>query len=247
MSEGSTKLIPSDRKLTDRRTTVADYLATLHPLVEGISKTFGRNCEVVLHDFQQPENSIVAIAGDVTCRRVGGSVSQIGLSIMAAGDDAEDQCNYITRAPNGHVLKSTTMVLRDPDGHVFGALCINLDVTDLRLLASALEELAGSPVQSPEPITFVNEIDQVVSEVINEEETALGCPVNRLTKQDRLKILGALDRRGVFALQRSVPQVAEHLGVSRATVYTDLQEFRGADTDGSKHREDGRSRNPTSF
>lgn len=240
MSEGSTQAVPrSVAKTTDRGTVVDDYFAVLRPVLEGISETFGRNCEVVLHDFRRPENSIVMIAGDVTRRRVGGSVSQIGLSIMAAGEDAEDQYNYITRAPNGRVLKSTTTVLRDPDGHVFGALCINVDVTDLRLLTGVLEELAGSSLQPPEPITFVDEVGQVVSEMINEEEIALSRPLDRLTKQDRLNILRALDRRGIFTLQRSVPQVAEHLGISRATVYTDLHEIRGADADGSKYHEDG--------
>jgi len=67
------------------------YLAFLRPLLNGIAKTFSRNCEVVLHDFRDPEHSIVAIVGDVTHRHIGGTMSQIGLEILAQGDAAQDQ------------------------------------------------------------------------------------------------------------------------------------------------------------
>lgn len=211
-----------------QRQSVDEYLDVLRPVARGIAKSIGRNCEVVLHDFRQPEGSIVEIAGDVTHRHVGGSMSQIGLSIMAQGEDAEDQYNYVTRTSDGRVVKATTMVLRDPDGHVFGALCINFDVTELRLVSGLLEEMAGSPLQPPEPITFSDDVGQVIGAVIDEEELALGRPIDRMDKQERLQIMRALERRGVFALQRSVPQVAEYLGVSRATVYYYLQEIRGS-------------------
>src|SRR3954449_8004919 len=85
----------------------------LAPVLRGIVETFGRNCEAVLHDFRDPEHSIVAIAGDVTHRHVGGSVTRIGLALIAKGDDAEDEINYITRTPSGRIVKSSTILLRD--------------------------------------------------------------------------------------------------------------------------------------
>jgi predicted transcriptional regulator YheO len=204
-----------------------DYLALLHPLLGAIASTFGSRCEVVLHDFRQPDTSIVDLAGNVTDRHVGGSVSEIGLAIIAAGDDAESQYNYVTRAPNGRVLRSTTVPLRDRAGHVFGAFCINVDITELRMLANVLEEWAGTPEQAqPQEVTFVDDVGEVIDRVIQEEESAAGRPVDRFDKHNRLDILRALELRGVFSLQRSVPRVAEHLGVSRATVYTYLRELR---------------------
>lgn len=219
----------SHRESIDTHRAVSPNLAVLIPIVYGIAETFGRKCEVVLHDFQQPESSIVAIAGNVTNRHVGGSVTQIGLSIIAQGDAAQDQFNYVTHAPNGRVLKSSTIVLRDRDGDVIGALCINLDVTELRLLASMAQELVGPPLQTPEPVTFVDDIGQVLQAVIEKEIAVLGNSIDRLTKQERLTILRSLDRRGIFALRRAASQVAEYLGVSRATVYTYLEEIRGTE------------------
>lgn len=202
------------------------YFAMLKPLVSAVAETFGSRCEIVLHDLRKPDNSIVAIAGNVTERHVGGSMSQIGLSVLAAGDQAKDQYNYVTRAPNGRELKSTTVVLRDEQGKPFGLFCINFDITDLRMLAAALEDLVGSDRQPPAHVAFTDDVDQVIDAIMQEENMALGRPLDRLSKQDRLEVLSTLDRRGVFALQRSAPQVAERLGVSRATLYSDLQGLR---------------------
>lgn len=217
-----------DNTSTDRFSPVDDYLAVVRPILRGITETFGRDCEAVLHDFRDPEHSIVAIEGEVTHRHPGGSVTQIGLALIAEGDAARDQFNYITRTPGGRVLKSSTIVLRDPDNRVFGALCINFDITDLRLLASTIGELTGAAVE-PRPVAFADDIGQVIRAVIDEEEVALGRSIDRLTKPERLAIFRALDRRGVFSLQRAVPHVAEYLRISRATAYSYLEEMRSAE------------------
>jgi predicted transcriptional regulator YheO len=210
-----------------RNTSTDDYLSILLPIMRGIRQTFGRHCEVVLHDFRDPEHSIVQIEGDVTNRKRSGSVTQIGLAVIAEGNAAQDRINYITRTPRGRVLKSSTVVLRDNNDRVFGALCINFDITELRMLGSALDGLIDSDSDTePQPIAFVDDVGKVISAVIDEEEIALGRPIDRMTKQDRLSILHALDRRGIFSLQRSVPCVAEYLQISRATVYTYLEEIR---------------------
>lgn len=214
-----------------RISSIDDYLAVIRPILRGIAETFGRNCEVVLHDFRDPEHSIVAIEGNVTNRKPSGSVTQIGLALIAEGDSAQDNINYITRTPTGRVLKSSTVVLRDKDNRVFGALCINFDITELRLMVSTLSELTGSEMETePHPIAFVDDVNKVIRAVIDEEEIALGTSIDRMTKQDRLAIFGALDRRGIFGLQRSVTHVAEYLQISRATAYSYLEEVRSGNT-----------------
>jgi predicted transcriptional regulator YheO len=208
--------------------TMDDFVDLLRPIVQGIHSTFGSRCEVVLHDYRDPEHSIVAVAGDVTHRSIGGSVTQMGLAVIAEGEAATDQINYITRTQDGRVLKSSTIVLRNHEGCVFGALCINFDVTDLRMLVGALGEMAGASDAPATPIAFSDDIGQVIRAVIDEEEVTLGRSIDRMNKQDRLTIFRALEKRGVFTLQRAVPQVAEYLGISRATAYNYLEEIRAA-------------------
>ncbi|MGH2549763.1 MAG: helix-turn-helix transcriptional regulator [Thermomicrobiales bacterium] len=206
--------------------TMDDFVELLRPIVQGIHSTFGSRCEVVLHDYRDPEHSIVAVAGDITHRNIGGSVTQMGLAVIAEGEDATDQINYITRTQDGRVLKSSTIVLRNHAGNVFGALCINFDVTDFRMLVGALGEMAGATDAPVTPVAFSDDFGQVIRAVIDEEEVALGRSIDRMNKQDRLTIFRALENRGVFTLQRAVPQVAEYLGISRATAYNYLEEIR---------------------
>lgn len=214
--------VADEQPLRDR----AAILHALRPIVEGISRTFGGDCEVVLHDFTDPEKSIVAIAGNVTHRKVGGSVTQIGLSLVAQGDEARDQIGYVTQTRDGKVLKSSTLLLRDQEGHVFGAICINLDVTDFRAFSKRLLQLAGPVLATPSAVHFTDDITEVIRAVIDDEEATIGRAPDRSRKEHRLRIVAALKRRGAFAVQRAVPVVAEYLQVSRATVYADLDEIR---------------------
>jgi hypothetical protein len=90
-------------------------------------------------------------------------------------------------------------------------------ITDLRLLASSIEELTGSPAVTPEPIAFTDDIGQVIRAVIDEEEVALGHAIDRMTKQDRLAIFRALERRGIFptALRPERRGISRHLARHR--------------------------------
>ena len=53
------------------------------PIVKFIASMMGENCEVLLHDVRNPENSIVAIEnGHISGRRVGGVLTDLVLKIV---------------------------------------------------------------------------------------------------------------------------------------------------------------------
>ncbi|MFI9173944.1 transcriptional regulator [Streptomyces lincolnensis] len=208
-------------------------LAALAPVVEGLAATFGPVCEVVLHDYRRPERSVVAIAGSVTGREVGGSMSEIGLRMVARGAEAADELNYLTRSRAGGILKSSTMVLRDSTGAVFGAVCVNLDVsavTEAHALLGALAGVARAPADLP-VTTFGNDIDSVVDVMLDAHQLHQNRPWAALDRAERLDLFRSLDERGVFAVRRAVEQVAGRLGISRASAYSYLSQSRAqADT-----------------
>ena len=214
-------------------------LAALTPVIEGLAATFGPTCEVVLHDYRRGEQSVVAVSGAVTGRRVGGALSEIGLSVLARGDAAANDVNYVSRTADGRIVKSSTMPLRDGAGRLFGALCVNVDVTALRQAGDLLTALAGTlPAQLP-VTTFSNDFDDVVDTVVRAEELTRGKPVGSLSRGERAGLLRALDERGVFRVRNAVPRVAERLGVSRSAVYADLAAGR-RDTPGNRSGEENR-------
>ncbi|MFJ3231490.1 transcriptional regulator [Streptomyces sp. NPDC086787] len=201
-------------------------LAALAPVVEGLAATFGPTCEVVLHDYRRGERSVVAVSGEVTGRRVGGALSEIGLAMLARGADAANDLNYVTRTSDGRVVKSSTMPLRDARGELFGALCVNIDVTALRRAGDILTALSGSgPVELPRT-TFAHEFDDVVDAVIRTRELSLGKPLPALTRTERLALIGSLDERGIFRVRGAASRVAERLGMSRSGLYADLAVVR---------------------
>jgi predicted transcriptional regulator YheO len=206
-------------------------LAALRPVIDGLAATFGPTCEVVLHDYRNGEQSVVAVSGTVTGRKVGGALSEIGLAVLAQGDAAVNDVNYVTRTPDGRLVKSSTMPLRDGTGRVFGALCVNVDVTALRQAGDLLAALAGTaPAQVP-VTTFSDDFDEVVDALVRAEETTRGRPVGAMSRPERLELLSALDRRGVFTVRNAVPRIADRLGMSRSAVYADLAEARKARKD----------------
>lgn len=209
--------------------TADAILDAVKALVPGLAATFGRSCEVVLHDYRLGDHSVVAVGGEVTGRHAGGATSELGLRMLAAGEDAEPELNYLTRTESGRTVKSSTLPLRDGDGQVFGALCVNVDVTALRQAADVLADLAGlAGVGGPTaaPTTFTDDFDEVVDSVVRAEELALAKPVDALNRRERLRLLRNLDARGVFAVRGAAPRVAARLGISRASLYTDLAECR---------------------
>lgn len=202
-------------------------LAALTPVVDGLVATLGSFCEVVVHDFRRPESSVVAIAGSVTERAVGGAMSEIGMRILAKGDDAADELNYITRTTSGKMVKSSTMVLRDSSGSVFGALCVNLDITALTQVRTLIGGLGEVTTAATVPTTtFGQDVDAVIDAIVDEHQLRLNKPWAALSREERRDLFRSLNERGVFALRRAVPHVADRLGISRASAYSYLAEIR---------------------
>jgi predicted transcriptional regulator YheO len=201
-------------------------LQVLRPIARGIVQSFGDLSEVVIHDFSDPEHSIVWLEGNVTHRQIGGSVSEIGLAAIQGGDSQEDLIGYLKNNRDGRVLRSSTVMLRDASGHVFGCFCINVDLTDIIGLQRVLARLSPGNKGTVSPVQFTNEIDEVLKRIISEALKEHPKPPAAMTRRERLDFLASLDRRGAFHIQRGVPSIAQLLKVSRTTIYTYLEEIR---------------------
>ena len=199
-------------------------LAALKTIVSGLAAAIGPHCEIVLHDFRTPEKSIVAIGGQVTKRSVGGSMSQIGLSLLAEGEDAKDQMNYITQLPWGRDVKSTTLILRDNRNKVFGAFCLNLDITEVRSAAAFLSGISGQTAPIQAPATFTDDIREVIDVVLSQE--LRDQQFDELSAKQRVALFRILDEKGIFGIRKGITQVAEQFGISRATAYSYLDRAR---------------------
>jgi predicted transcriptional regulator YheO len=215
----------------------AFFLAQVEQIADGIIQTFGEAfCEVLIHDFRQPEHSIVWIRGQLTRRHLGGAMSEVGLEMMAQGDEAQAKINYVIQTDDGRFLKASMLPLRNADGHVFGALCIKVDITHLLTLEQHLRSLLATDTSSsnagvgmPTSIKHVHysdSIGDVAQSMIDEAMQQLGMALPPRDTRGRFLLIQALKQRGFFGIRRSIAVLAELLQVSRASIYNHLKELQ---------------------
>ena len=104
-------------------------LETLRQLAAGIAAQFGDKCEVVIHDVSSshPEHTIVHIEnGHVSGRKVGDGASMVVLEQLEhQHDQPQDHLCYLTRTPDGKILKSSSLYIRNSRGAVTAIFSIN--------------------------------------------------------------------------------------------------------------------------
>ena len=202
----------------------------LESIMKGIAKQFGSNCEVFLHDHSQGlEKSIVAIEnGHVTNRKVGDASTNIGFEIHKNNRIGEDQYGYITKLANGKILRSSSVYFRDDEGKVIGALCINLDITNIVALQNSINQMTSESAAPPVKEIFSNNVSDILDMLIKEYFSVHPVPVDKMTKQDMCNLIRFLDSKGAFLIRNSAPKVCSLLKISKFTLYSYLKEVNEA-------------------
>lgn len=207
-----------------RREQVFQFLGIA---AQAIAQTFGSQCEVVVHDFADPEHSIVSIFGNLTDRKVGGSLDDLGLSILESGLPGEHVLIYETFTPAGKRLKSTSAILRDSEGCLFAALCININSDSISQAAALLADLCRIPVQHTHVVEhFADDPADVITGIFHEElaKRNIKDDGHKLKREERIEIIQSLRERGVFNMRSAPTIVADLLKVSRFTIYNYINE-----------------------
>lgn len=224
-------MISIPRSATPATLGYKPHPALLGPIgyADRLARAIGPNCEIVVHDLRHPEKSLVHIAGNVTGRSIGAPVTNVVLEALRAyGDDAPDLFNYRTQAPNGRVLRSSTLFIRS-SGRIVGVLCINLDMTPLEDARVALDQSLNYEIADTSE-RFGNTVEDVLDNLFDAVLRDGGVRPSNMTPDDRLRAVAALEERGVFLIRGGVDRVARELRVSKFTVYNYLQQVRAART-----------------
>ena len=93
-----------------------------------------------------------------------------------------DHLAYLTRTPDGKILKSSTVYIRNSKGKVSAILAINYDISKLLMVESAVHDLisTGEP-QQEEPEKIVN-VNDLLEELIQQSVSLVGKPVALMNK-----------------------------------------------------------------
>lgn len=209
-------------------------LEHLQDLAHGVALQFGKLCEVVIHDVQATdlEKSIVYIEnGHISGRHVGDGPSHIVLE--ARKEDPTDRTGkfaYFTKTKDGRVFRSSTVYIRDDEGHIKYAFCINFDITDYMVIQNGLNRITDSlsnngSSNSVEKIT--NNVADLLDDLLEQCEEQVGVPAKMMNKQERLVAIKYLNDAGAFLISKSADKICDYFGISRFTLYSDINTVKG--------------------
>ena len=194
-------------------------------MAAGIAAMFGDSCETVIHEMEGERIKNVAIFnGHVSGRTVGSTLSIYGRDTMDDDPNGtsldQDFLNQMVVMSDGKIIKSTTFHVRG-DGYHY-ALGINYDMSlmdKMRHMLVNFTQSAGSLEAS------ISEDRTDLEAVFNACLNHLNKPPAQMRKSERMTLVAMLREKGMFHMQRSVPYVAERLGVTKYTIYNYLNEL----------------------
>ena len=208
------------------------------PLVKTIAEMFGKKCEVVLHDFSNPQHSIIVIEnGQVTGRKIGDSLTDLALSVWKKNGYENKKTdrivNYKTKSKDGKILKSSTVFIRNNQKKIIGCICINYDITVHSMFYKVMDEFCTTvdldKKKSEKGIeTFTSAVHEVLKNIIQEAVEKIGKPASLMQKEDKLMVAKIAEEKGAFLIKGAITKLAKEINVSRFTIYNYLEEIKAS-------------------
>lgn len=198
------------------------------PIADLIAGTFGKECEVAVHDLENPEQSVVYVVnGEVTGRAKGQSFDHLIKNVLLSKDFKEDRLiNYSFETTDGRKIRSSSLLIRDKK-KVIGMICINYDMTRYRMMKDSLDAFFGTEkedtktnVEDPDQDVMAI-IDDLIMQIIGTDDA------KNLNRKRCVELVKFMDDKGIFLVKGAMDKVAELMGVSRITVYSYLDEAKG--------------------
>ena len=208
----------------DENTTI---LNRYKPVADMIFATFGSNCEVVVHDLQNVQSSLIYIKGTVTGRELGAPTTEVILKeLRQHGNQVQDMLGYTTRMKEGKFVKTSISFIRNECEEVIGFLGINFDITAFSMVNQIIKEFSATPeINQVDHLneSYAKNIEEVFEHLINTALMETSVPVSIMTRDDKVRFVRNLEEKGTFLIQGSTERIAKVLGVSKQTIYNYLE------------------------
>ena len=189
-----------------------------------IAQLFPGQIEVVLHDLKT--GKIAAIEGGYS-HRVIGDDSLIDLEELKADANDNDVIGpYPQTSWDSEILRSFTAILQDDEGRPNGLVCVNTRTSAFSAAANLLASFSHME-EAPKPKALFERDWRVAANTLIAQTLAeRGRTLVTAKRQDKVALLGALDKAGILEMRGSPEYAAKALGMSRASVYNLLKDAR---------------------
>lgn len=204
-----------------------EMLDFLTRIADGIAVMFGSHCEVVIHDMENRESSIVYINNKhVSQRDIGDKLDILGTTEFDEVFKGMDLVNNKGVSKNNHLIKCSTFHAKGDNYHF--ALGINYDYTNMLMAHNVISDLihVGECVDIAafeKDENLEGKLEQFFTDAVEQ----IGKPVAFMRKKDRVEMIRILQEKGAFSIHKSIPFIADKMNVSRYTIYNYLREIKG--------------------
>lgn len=197
-------------------------LRELRTIAQGLGKTLAPFCEVVVHDLSHPKNAIFAIENNLSGRSVGQPATELGLARIRDPEYPAVIANYANQFADGRKVKSTSIGIKDESDEYVAALCLNVDLTLFQGFQAALSQFSRIESSEVSETLDANHASRIC-EQIDAFAAARASTARALKPADRRLLVQELRKAGYLDIRRGMEIAAAHMGVSRATVYSDAK------------------------
>ncbi len=225
--------------------TIRPELAPWIRFADALARMQGPSTEIVLHDLTNPAHSVVYVVnGDITDRKVGQGVRHLVPEMLTSHEGKPIGpwwFRYRTK-----LIRATTELIYDKAGEIIGALCVNEDVTGEERLFLSLEgrlpgltmtdlKADGDTAGLIKPETSVKDAElsgkpdsvrKTVFRLISETAAQKAYAEAKTNRDVRRRLVRDLKEHDVFLLKGSIEELARLLGLSKVTIYSDLDALR---------------------
>lgn len=197
-------------------------------MAEVIAGMFSPFLETVVHDLSINKNSIIAIYnGNVTGREVGDPATNV-VTELIEGNAPDIVIGYDNEAPDGKMLKSSYISIRDLDKTLVGVVGLNMNIEDFRRHKKILEKIihsqSGSPISGDERFAKsepknIGTPRSEIRDAIDDYCISNNLKVSSIGYDDKKDIVQHLYREGYFNIKKSVTIISDLLNITRPSVY----------------------------
>jgi len=194
---------------------------------EVIAEMFAPNLEVIIHDLQTPEHSIIAIFNNhITGRKIGDGTSDIGYKKLE--DELPDKIvNYNNQSPSGSDLKSSSLTIRNSDDEIIGSMGLNFDLSSFVNIKEFLEMFTETFTLDNLPKReefFMWSVKDEIQQALNKYIVSHDLQGKVLNRKDKLNVVAYMKKEGHINKKGAISILSEMLAITRPTLYKYLKD-----------------------
>lgn len=204
-------------------------LRSYFSVADGVAEFCGDSCEVVIHNLEHLDHSVVKIVnGHLSGRQAGAPISDVTLTFlnqMIENPEQRSLC-YFAKNKRGEDFKSTLNAIVNENNNIIGLFCINFYLN--MPLLSVIQSLLPSEKAKNDNIseTFVENTEELMLLALNDAKKNVYADTSISSSNKNKEIIALLYKKGIFNLKDAVVIIAGHLGISKNTVYMHLRNIK---------------------